>query len=155
MAKKCWISYGQGFNGYWYESLLCAESVSYQSTETNPYTGQPAEQEIIDGVPSPWGFVAPGTGTAFIVSHPIQDQYCPNPRAQRVGSCNDCQPPQPSPGAKYDKINGVCVPASTYNTAGIYQSLEECQASFSSEGCPEGWECVNVEDTQKLRDCLC
>lgn len=57
---------------------------------------------------------------------------------------------------KYDCINGVCISSNIYDTPGIYESLEACQsACTSSSECPEGYECVSVESTQQLKDCIC
>jgi hypothetical protein len=35
----------------------------------------------------------------------------------------------------HDCINGACVPKTTYNTPGLYASLEACQVACGSKGC--------------------
>lgn len=47
----------------------------------------------------------------------------------KQGSCVSCLP---SSNNKYDCINGNCTQSTTYNTPGIYNSLEECQANCGS-----------------------
>jgi len=58
---------------------------------------------------------------------------------------------------RYDCINGACLQSTTYKTPGIYNSLQECEqgCSVNSDGCPEGYECVSIESTQQLKDCIC
>lgn len=38
------------------------------------------------------------------------------------------------PAVKYDCINGACLPKATYNTPGLYQSLEDCEVACGA-GC--------------------
>ncbi|MGV0102232.1 hypothetical protein NSTCB13_06120 [Nostoc sp. DSM 114160] len=45
---------------------------------------------------------------------------------------------------KYDCINGTCTDANTHKTAGIYQSLADCQAVCANGGaCASGKQCVD------------
>ncbi|MBE9056351.1 hypothetical protein [Sphaerospermopsis sp. LEGE 08334] len=143
MAKKCWVLYGQGFNGYWYELLICADSVTYQFSPTNPYTGnQPWMQPYVNGVLlGPGSGYVVGTEHAEIVTYPIKDQYCPNPRAVRDGSCDACYPEPPQ--AKYDCINGACIPDTTYSTPGLYSTLSECETACGT-GC--SGKCISNQD---------
>lgn len=56
---------------------------------------------------------------------------------------------------RYDCINGECVDELVYGTPGQFASLTECQSSCGSPGCAEGYECVSIESTQQLKDCIC
>jgi hypothetical protein len=44
---------------------------------------------------------------------------------------------------KYDCINGACIPKTTYNTPGIYNSLAECETSCGT-GC--SGKCISNSD---------
>ncbi|OYD93134.1 hypothetical protein CDG76_20795 [Nostoc sp. 'Peltigera membranacea cyanobiont' 210A] len=48
-----------------------------------------------------------------------------------TSSTNSCPP---IVAVKYDCINGACIPKTTYNTPGIYQSLSECETACGT-GC--------------------
>lgn len=57
--------------------------------------------------------------------------YYPNSVDVSITSAvNSCPPPAVS----YDCINGACIPKTTYNTPGIYNSLEDCETSCGT-GC--------------------
>ena len=54
-------------------------------------------------------------------------------------STNSCPPV-----ITYDCINGVCIPSTQYKTAGIYNSLANCQAVCANGGaCASGKQCVD------------
>ncbi|MBD2197941.1 MULTISPECIES: hypothetical protein [Calothrix] len=48
---------------------------------------------------------------------------------------------------KYDCINGACIPSSTYNTPGIYQSLSECEIACGT-GC--NGKCISNAEWSKI-----
>ena len=58
--------------------------------------------------------------------------YCAYPDEQIVSiHLIECQEP---PSVQYDCINGACIPKTTYNTPGIYQSLSDCEVACGT-GC--------------------
>lgn len=159
MTSKCWVLYGQGFNGYYYEGILCAETVELlpnRPGSTNPYTGESWTQYSVNGQPpDPMGGFRNGTAYVGIIYLPILDQYCPNPRAARSGNCDACATLPPTE-KNYDCINGICYDKDQYGTPGIYSTLEECQAHcgtstnsceppnicVSPDYCPPGMVCI-------------
>ena len=63
--------------------------------------------------------------------------------AADYGDCNSCKTPTPDTN-KYDCINGNCTKSTQYQTPGIYQSLNDCQAVCANGGaCGSGKQCVD------------
>lgn len=89
-----------------------------------PFAGCPYRYLVVDGVsrfPDFTGGSAGGTGTIIEI---------------------DCATGQPLP--KYDCINGTCVLKNVYNTPGIYESLEECEAACGNQPmCSAPFECID------------
>lgn len=137
MTKKCFVAFGKGVgfnsdNGYWYENIYCADSVTFEYQSTNPYTGgDPWMNVVVDGVSQSGVGYYPGTEQVLLINdYPLAGQYCPNPRGGRSGDCNSCLFPQ----QQYDCINGTCIPSTNYNTPGLYSSLSECETACGT-GC--------------------
>ncbi len=67
-------------------------------------------------------------GHTFIVrdNNTGQTVFTSTSVVQSVSLFFDGQPPPP-PSSKYDCINAACIPSTTYNTPGIYQSLSDCE----------------------------
>lgn len=137
MPKKCFVTYGKGVgvqtdNGFWYEDIYCADTVTFQREQTNPYTGNtPWDRLVVDGVPRPLNGYYPGTGVILVITtYPLAAQYCPNPRGGRSGNCDLCL----FAPVNYDCINGACLPKTTYNTPGLYASLSDCEVACGT-GC--------------------
>jgi hypothetical protein len=149
---KCFVAFGKGLgygsdNGFWYEDIFCANTVSYQYESTNPYTGNtPWERLVVDGIPTQGQGHYPGTGTILIIEdYPLANQYCPSPRGGRSGNCDSCL----SPPKKYDCINGECVESSIYNTPGIYQSISDCEVNCGA-GC--SGKCLSNSDWAQIEN---
>lgn len=75
-----------------------------------------------------------------------------HPSTVTSSNCEDNNPPTTD---KYDCLNGQCINSNTYNTPGIYSSLENCQSNCAKNSCPDGYECVEIASTEKLRKCIC
>ncbi len=143
---KCFVTYGKGVgngtdNGFWYESIHCANTITFQYETSNPYTGNtPWMRLVVDGVPSPTEGYFPGTEQLLeVTEYPLADQYSPDPRAGRVGNCDSCL----SAVEKYDCINGKCELSTKYNTVGFYKSLADCEAVCGNGACVSGKQCLD------------
>jgi hypothetical protein len=55
--------------------------------------------------------------------------------------------PPPPPNIAHDCINGSCIPQSTYNTPGIYQSLSDCEVACGT-GC--SGKCISNADWAQI-----
>jgi hypothetical protein len=69
--------------------------------------------------------------------------YTSTSPAQNVALYFDGEPPAPS----YDCINGACLPQGTYDTPGLYESLEECQTACGT-GC--SGKCISNSDWTQI-----
>jgi hypothetical protein len=142
----CFVAYGKGVgfgsdNGWWYEDVFCATTVSFQRQETNPYTGNtPWDMIVVDGTATGNKGYFPGTGTIIQIStFPLASRYAPNPWGGRQGNCDLCLFAQ----QKRDCINGKCELSSKYNTPGEFPSLEACEAVCGNGVCVSGKQCLD------------
>jgi hypothetical protein len=58
-----------------------------------------------------------------------------------------CGTPDEPPQEKYDCINGSCIPKTTYNTPGLYQSLSACEIACGT-GC--SGKCISNSDWAQI-----
>lgn len=63
------------------------------------------------------------------------------------GQCSSCEQQETPPSAKYDCINGACLPSTTYSTPGIYANLSECEINCGP-GC--SGVCISNQDWTQI-----
>ncbi|MBH8575784.1 hypothetical protein I8752_22825 [Nostocaceae cyanobacterium CENA369] len=129
MTTKCWRFSGKGFDNNSYEFFACGEVAEFRSA------GNGGVWLFVDGsnVGGNGYYYQPSTATVNAVA-----DETPTSGYTSSGSCATCR------ADKYDCLNGQCIPKTTYNTPGLYNSLEDCQAVCANGGaCAEGKKCVD------------
>lgn len=137
---NCYVFCGTGLDGKIYCTGVCATNpkwdVSQQYGASNsfaPYDGNTCLR-------NPWATTA---GSITLCTNESELASAMSAGIAYINDCNACLS-NPPPQQKYDCINGVCTPKSTYSTPGIYASLTDCQAVCANGGaCAEGKQCLD------------
>jgi hypothetical protein len=138
----CYVWQGIGTDGGNYAFALC-------TTGTPGWVVASAYPSGNYKAPGVNGALAPGADNFFTTPGPIlsptnQSAYDAAIAGRGVrGNCTSCLGIQP----EFDCINGACISKSTYNTPGIYNSLEECEAACGT-GC--GGKCISNSDWAQI-----
>jgi hypothetical protein len=143
--SQCYRFAGQGVgNDFWYEYFACGTDASYQA-------GNGGQLLYLDGVNLGGGDFVYRNGTTSIS---VVAEASPTAGFQTYGNCDSC-------GAVfYDCINGECIPKTTYNTPGHYETLAACQAECGTcenqcnppnicvppNHCPDGYVCIGADE---------
>ena len=129
-----------------FEVKVCADTVFYRPIPNHPQNGVNLIA-VTNGVET----VVNGTGWVYwrTTSDQAGLEQLPN------SECLNCVPSI----KKYDCINGECQDSLLYNTPGLYGTMEECLSnccndSDSDSQCPQGSDCVIIEDTETLKNLL-
>lgn len=130
MAKQCYLLLFKNCIDDMGHSYYCVESAT-----TVP--GSCGVVQVINGINTGIGAkILNFIPVTQVGAYPIPPEYSTRYDSGYYGAC--CDPKQ------YDCINGVCTKKTLYNTPGIYQSLEDCQAVCANGGsCADGKQCVD------------
>jgi hypothetical protein len=132
MAKKCWRSSGIGCDNVFRSGYFCSENLV-----------------VVGGGVCGGVILVDAEGRS--AANPAY--YSAISQAVEQVSCSNCSGCCQNPDVVCDCVNGGCVPATTYNTPGVYASLAACQ-SGCAQNSPCTGECVDPAEIAALNQAI-
>ncbi|MCC5641104.1 hypothetical protein LC593_35845 [Nostoc sp. CHAB 5844] len=152
---NCYVFCGVGIDGETYCTGVCANSPRWGQSQQSGYESYFAPYDGFQILRNPWATTA-GSITLCTTEEQLNAAL-----AQGTNYGNDCSSCLTNP-VKYDCLNGSCVTSSTYDTPGLYDSLQECQGSCGSgcqppnicvppNHCPDGYVCIGADEFAQIK----